>query len=56
MKINKISQYLFIYFILCFNISYASSFDQWKKNFKILINPNVKVGHEKSIVYLDNSN
>ena len=26
-----------------------------KKNFKILINPNVRVGHEKTIVYLDNS-
>ncbi len=36
MKISKIPQYLFIYFILSFNISYASSFDQWKKNFKIL--------------------
>ena len=27
-----------------------------KKNFKILINPEVKVGHEKSIVYIDNNN
>ena len=27
-----------------------------KKNFEILINPEVKVGHEKSIVYIDNNN
>ena len=27
-----------------------------KKNYNIVINPEVKVGHEKSIVFIDNTN
>ena len=36
MKINKIILYIFVYLILIIKASYASSFNQWKSDFKIL--------------------
>ena len=36
MKINKIILYIFVYLILSIKASYASSFNQWKSDFKIL--------------------
>ena len=36
MKISNIFLYIILYFSLTINISYSSTFDEWKKNFKIL--------------------
>ena len=36
MRINKIILYIFVYLILSIKTSYASSFSEWKSNFKIL--------------------
>ena len=36
MRTNKIILYVFIYLILSIKASYASSFNQWKSDFKIL--------------------
>ena len=36
MRINKIILYIFVYLILSIKTSYASSFSEWKSDFKIL--------------------
>ena len=36
MKISNIFLYIVLYFSLTINVSYSSTFDEWKKNFKIL--------------------
>ena len=36
MKISNIILYIILYFSLTINVSYSSTFDEWKKNFKIL--------------------
>ena len=36
MKISNIFLYTILYFSLTINVSYSSTFDEWKKNFKIL--------------------
>ena len=36
MKISNIFLYIILYFSFTINVSYSSTFDEWKKNFKIL--------------------